>query len=294
MASWRADAITFATSATVGVYPCGIFINTQNTIYVADRVNGRIQMWLEGNDTPTAVVSNNLVYPLSLFVSSTGDIYIDNGYPNSRIDRWISGTRTSTTGMFVSKHCYGLFVDLNDTLYCSIADLNQVIAKLLNSGSDTLKVVAGTQCNEFTPYSLNSPRGIFVDINFDLYVADCYNHRIQRFRLGHVDGETMVVSGVSEIITLWYPTGVVLDADKHLFIVDSGNHRIIGSGPNGFRCVVGCFGEGTSPNQLNYPQSMAFDSHGNIFVVDECNHRVQQFVTITNSCGTYSKYISVK
>ena len=40
-------------------------------------------------------------------------------------------------------------------------------------------------------YSLILLMGIFVDINLDLYVADYYNHRIQLFRLGELNGITV-------------------------------------------------------------------------------------------------------
>lgn len=275
MASWRADAITFANGYTVGYFPQAIFINTNNTIHVADQHNSRIQMWLEGNSTPKAVVSSNLSNPYSLFVSSNGDIYTDNGYPYSRVDKWISKLNTSVSEIFVSKHCHGLFVDINDTLYCSMAYLHQVIAKTPNSKLNTVTIVAGTGCASYTSYSLYYPHGIFVDIHFGLYVADYGNHRIQYFRTGQMNGTTVAGHGTSGTITLSHPTGVVLDANNYLYIVDHGNHRIVGSGPTGFRCVVGCFGQGLAPNQLNYPRNMAFDSYGNIFVVDTNNHRIQ-------------------
>jgi DNA-binding beta-propeller fold protein YncE len=146
-------------------------------------------------------------------------------------------------------------------------------------------IAAGNGSPGSSSYMLDSPRGIFVNINFDLYVADCNNNRIQLFRTGQSNGTTKVENGM---ISLNCPTGVVLDADNYLFIVDSNNHRIIGSGPNGFRCVAGCSGSnGSSANHLFYPQSMAFDSYGNIFVTDRNNNRIQKFNYETVSCGEF-------
>jgi hypothetical protein len=287
MASWRADAITFADYTTIGYSPQSIFINVNNTLYLADPNNNGIRMWLELNMTSTTLISSNLLNPYSLFVSSNGDIYIGNSYPYNRVDQWTLNTTTNILQMSTREQCSSIFVDIKDTLYCSIANLNQVIAKSLNSESNTLRIVAGTGCADNSPDRLDSPRGIFVDINFDLYVADCGNNRIQHFRSGQLNGTTAAVNGALGTITLSCPTGVVLDADKYLFIVDSSNHRIIGSGPAGFRCVAGCFGPGSAPNQLNNPQSMAFDSYGNIFVADTNNNRIQKFVLIPNLCGEY-------
>ena len=81
--------------------------------------------------------------------------------------------------MFVGSDCLGIFVDQNDNLYCSIYSLNQVVAKWLNSNANTFTIVAGTGCEGSTSNMLSGPRGIFVDTNFDLYVADTWNHRIQ-------------------------------------------------------------------------------------------------------------------
>ena len=288
-ASWRADAITFADAYQVGYYPLAIFINTNNTIYVADRHYSRVQVWAEENNTVKTVISSNLANPYSLFVSSKGDIYTDNGYPNSRVDKWISRANISVAEMYVTDHCFGLFVDINDTLYCSLAYLHQVIAKSANSEPNTVSIVAGTGCAGFTSNMLSYPHGIFVDINFGLYVADCGNHRIQYFLPMQQNGTTVTGNGAPGTISLSCPLGVVLDADNHLYIVDYGNHRIVRqSRSHGFRCIIGCFGAGSAPDQLWDPRSMAFDSYGNIFVVDAANNRIQKFILIKDSCGEYS------
>jgi tripartite motif-containing protein 71 len=172
-----------------------------------------------------------------------------------------------------------------------IYSLHQVVAKPLKSNPNTLTVVAGTGCLGSASNMLNSPQGIFVDINLDLYVADSYNNRIQCFRSRQFNATTVAGSGASDTIILNHPTGVVLDGNNYLFIVDSFNHRIVGSGPYGFRCLVGCFGAGSAFNQLNSPQSMAFDSYGNMFVTDRANNRVQKFVLSTTSCSKYKNII---
>jgi hypothetical protein len=286
MASWRADAITFAETTTLGYSPLSIFINVNNTLYVGGTSN-LTQMQLEANMTPITLISSNLSYPYGLFVSSNDDIYIGNSYGYNRVDQWILNATTNILQMSTSEQCWGIFVDINNILYCSIASLHQVIAKSVKSQSNTLRVAAGTGCPSGNQNELNNPRGIFVDINFDLYVADCGNNRIQYFPSGQLNGTTKAGNGATNTITLSCPTGLTLDINKYLFIVDSGKHRIIGSGPTGFRCVAGCFRQGSAPNQLNSPQSMAFDSHGNIFVADTNNNRIQKFVMISNLCGEY-------
>ena len=146
--------------------------------------------------------------------------------------------------------------------------------------------VAGTGCAGYRPHLLYFPRGIFVTINFDLYVADAGNDRIQLFRSGQLNGTTIVGKEAMGTIQLHGPTAVMLDADGYLFILDCDNSRIVRSGPQDFGCVIGCEdGWGSGPHQLRRPQSMAFDSHGNIFVVDTDNSRVQKFLVSPDSCS---------
>ena len=284
---WTSNAITVATSGTVGGAPYGLFVDINNTLYVANRESSRVQIWLEGQNAPTRNITNTLGYPFSLFVSGIGDLFVDNGLINNRVDRWRSN---STAVMSVRSACYGLFVDITNTVHCSMYAQHQVAAKSLNSDSSMWIVAAGTDCPGSSSNQLLYPWGIFVDRNLNLYVADCGNNRVQLFFSGQVTATTVAGATTPGTISLYCPTDVLLDADGYLFIVDSSNHRIIGSGPNGFRCLVGCSGPGGASNQLNNPTSFSFDSYGNIFVVDRDNSRIQRFNLITNtSARTYQR-----
>jgi hypothetical protein len=289
-AIWNPNAVTFATNSTVGSRPYSIFVSNENTVYVGDQKNNRIQVWINESNNPIQVVSGNLSNLYSLFVTTTGDIYISYDLSNSRVDKWTLHANTSVVAMTISGNCFGLFVDISNTLYCSIHNFHQVVKRWLNDTVTISTKIAGTGSAGSASNMLYYPEGIFVDINLDLYVADSYNDRIQLFRLGQLNAITVAGRGVPGTITLSRPTGVVLDADKYIFIVDSYNHRIIGSGLHGFRCLVGCSGSRSSAsNQLYNPQSMSFDSSGNMFVTDRDNHRIQKFILDTKSCGKCDK-----
>jgi len=223
-------------------------------------------------------------------VSITGDIYVDNGYSNNQVDKWSANGTTNSSVMYVKSQCYDLFLDISNTLYCSLFNQNQVASKSLNTSSNMWIVAAGTECSGSSSNTLDNPRGIFVDTYLNLYVADCGNNRVQLFASGQVTATTIAVTAVTGTISLSCPSDVALDANGYLFIVDSNNHRILGSGPNGFRCIAGCSSScGSSSSQLCNPSTFSFDTYGNIFVTDTGNNRIQKFISIPNT--TYRKYL---
>ena len=322
-ATWNPNATTFADVSQVGNLPQGLFVNMNDTVYAAARNLSRVQVWVGGSiGTPTSIVVP-WIDSRSLFATANGDIYFDNGQGNQQVNRWTMSTGTVGTVMSVNDSCRGLFIDSNSTLYCSVGNVNRVFKVSLTSATIVPSVVAGTGVNGSAMDELWNPEGLFVNFELRLYVADRFNHRIQAFASGNTSAETVAGNGTSNTISLYEPTGVVLDADGYLFITDRKNHRIVGSGPNGFRCVAGCsvsssistsgFGTvlvavlssvlgavnisssvsvaipgsapGNSADQLNEPQTMSFDRDGNIFVTDQKNHRVQKFWLLTNSCS---------
>lgn len=266
------------------VKPYGIFVNTNNTVHVADGKDGRIWIWFNSSINLTKTISQGLNQTYSVFATAEGDIYADNGYPRQRVEKWTWNANNSVLAMNVSGSCNSLFVDTNNSLYCSLSSSHQVMKKTGNES----KVVAGSDsgCPGITSDMLYRPYGIFVHINFSLYVADCGNDRIQLFQPGQRNATTIVGNGAPDTIDLDCPCAIVLDGNEYLYIVDQLNNRIIGSGPSGFGCVAGCsFRSGSAANQLSSPYSMAFDSYGNMFVADQDNYRIQKFTLELHSCG---------
>jgi len=171
-----------------------------------------------------------------------------------------------------------------------MTDHHRVVKRSLNDPMMTSVIVAGTGVEGLASNELKFPLGIFIDETFDLYVANCGSNRVQLFQSGQLNG--IIVAGEESpypTIKLYCPSGISFDASKYLFIADMFHDRIVGSGPNGFRCLVGCYGQGSESNQLFEPVSFSFDRSGNMFVIDQSNNRTQQFLLMENSSGKAMK-----
>ena len=288
-ATWNSSAITFAANQTVGTAFTGIFVNINNTAYAVEKSLNQVQVWLEGNATPARTISDGLNNPVGIFVTISGDVYVDNGLYNGRVDMWTPNSTTSVAAMYVNEICFGLFVDIYGSIYCSLGNLHQVLKKLFKDSANISTIVAGNGTIGSAPNTLHDPRGIFVDTNSNLYVADCHNNRIQMFAPSQSNGTTLLGNGASGTITIYCPNSVVLDADGHLFAADCDSFRIVGWGPNGYQCIAACSGSsGSSSDHLNGPFALYFDSFGNIFVSDGGNNRIQKFLIINNNPGEFT------
>lgn len=282
-AAWDPNGITFANATTIGNYSRDLFITTNDRIYSFNQENQTILIWFNGSMKSIEI---NITKLRSIFVTNKDEILIGNRETNGTVHKCVFNSKRCVPVMNINSSCYDLFVDINDILYCSQDKLHQVVKKSLTGTEPTPTTAAGTGTNGASSKELNRPLGIFVHENLDLYVADCRNNRVQLFQSKQRNGMTVVGHGsVIPTVRLSCPTGIVLDLNKYIFIADGGNNRIVGSGPNGFRCIIGCTGESSQPYQLSQPRALSFDSHGNIFVTDRKNKRIQKFNFISRSCG---------
>ncbi|CAF1083853.1 unnamed protein product [Adineta steineri] len=77
--------------------------------------------------------------------------------------------------------------------------------------------------------SYGAAAGVIVDHLGQIYVADCFNHRVMRWCEGNTEGE-IVVGGNDdgkELNQLNGPKGLSFDDEENLYVVDNGNHRIL-------------------------------------------------------------------
>ena len=260
-ATWNVNATTFANSSTVGQQPYGIFVTSTDNVYAVARNLRNIAVWNNGSSIPTVNISDVDNNTLSIFVPY--DYYAIVG----------------------SASCSGVFLDINSVPYCSVQQNRRVLRSVVTGNSTSWTIIAGTGTSGAAANTLSGPQGIFIDINADLYVADCGNNRIQLFHFQQSNGTTVVGSGA---LTLDCPSNVILDAEGYLYVTDTNNNRIIQSRYNESQCIVGCTNNaGTATYELNHPQTIGFDSSGNLFVMDKDNSRIQKFFLATNSSCKY-------
>jgi len=289
-AIWNQHATTFSDDPAISYNLRDIFITTSDTVYIPDRKNRYMIIWPNTSSISPRNISLKSSSITTVFVTEDNLIYFDyQSNSISEIRRLSTDLSTTISIMRTVDNCYDIFIDIYNYIYCSLEDYHQIIRKSLNNSFDQVRIVAGTGITGSTSFMLNRPQGIFVDVNLDLYVADRSNNRVQLFPFDQSDGTTIAGNGSSlSTIHLDNPVAVVLDANKYVFIVEHGSHRIIGSDSNGFRCLVGCYGQGSSDNELDNPRAMSFDKYGNIFVVDTGNNRTQKFQLTTNSCSKFN------
>ncbi|CAF1156536.1 unnamed protein product [Didymodactylos carnosus] len=157
-----------------------------------------------------------------------------------------------------------------------------------------ITVAGRTGINGVLSDQLNSPYGIFIDLNNDLYVADYNNHRIQKWLNGASTGTTIagLTNGTSGLTSnqLYYPSAIYVDRkNQNLYIDDSGNHRVQlwnNSATSG-TTVAGITGNGgNGSNQFSFIYGIWVDSNENIYVTDRDNHRVMKWTSGNISSGT--------
>jgi hypothetical protein len=267
-----------------------MFIDYNNTVFVAAHDKDELLIWSEGSTTPTQTISVPLSADASLFVAVNGDVYFEKDEGQGKIYKWSKNLISNVPVKEFNTRCYGLFIDINNTLYCSVRHENKVISTSLSDSDNNFITVAGAGSSGSSSHELYNPCGIFVDTNFDLYVADFENNRIQLFRSGQKNGTTVAGNMIPLNLTLNSPTDVVVDADGYLYIVESGNNRISRTGFGKYQCLAGCTGNsGSASDQLNQPYSIRFDSYGNFYVTDTDMDRIQKFTLATNSCRKSKK-----
>ncbi|MEW6534364.1 MAG: 6-bladed beta-propeller [Candidatus Auribacterota bacterium] len=126
-----------------------------------------------------------------------------------------------------------------------------------------------------------TPEGIAIDNSGNIYVADFYNYRVQKFNPygGFITKWGSEGTGDGQFKA---PTGIAINSSGKVYVTEFYNHRIQVFDSNGtFITKWGSLGTGNG--QLYYPEGIAIDSSGKVYVTEFYNDRIQVF----DSNGTF-------
>lgn len=127
---------------------------------------------------------------------------------------------------------------------------------------------------------LRAPKGLALDAQGNIYVADSQNHRVQVFdSSGHFLrgwGEGTRPGQFKE------PWGIAVAQNGDVYVADTWNHRIqVFDSEGTFLREWGVFGQPAEPAEsgrlLYGPRDLAFDSQGHLYVADTGNKRVIKY-----------------
>ncbi|MHA2032267.1 MAG: 6-bladed beta-propeller, partial [Candidatus Kariarchaeaceae archaeon] len=157
-----------------------------------------------------------------------------------------------------------------------VSDIQTYIQKFDSSGNFLLGWGAlGTDPSQF-----DNPRGLAIDSEDNVYVADGNNYRIQKF---DNDGNFLeIISGPG--VPLGYlqiPYDVTFDSLGDLYVADTGNNRIQIFDSNGvFKEAI--TNSEVENGKFNRPRAVTVDSNNFIYVADTYNNRIQVFDSDNN------------
>ena len=135
--------------------------------------------------------------------------------------------------------------------------------------------------------TFNEPWGITIGPDGNIFIADTWNHRIQKFT---PDGAFLTSWGKfgqrETPDSFWGPRDVAIDDHGHVYVSDTGNKRIVVFDIDGQ--FLAEFGDtGLGDGQFDEPSGLALDAEGNLYVADTWNQRIQVFSPDANGIAQY-------
>ncbi|MFN4252114.1 NHL repeat-containing protein, partial [Deinococcus sp.] len=203
----------------------------------------------------------------------------------------------------------GLAVDSNNNLYIAESSGHRV-RKVAPDGTITTFAGTGTATSTgdggpATAATLQSPIGLAVDSNNNLYIAERSGYRVRKVA---PDGIITTFAGTGTLgstgdggpataATMRSPAGLAVDSDNNLYIAESGGHRVRKVAPDGIITTFAGTGTYSSTGDggpataatMRSPEGLAVDSNNNLYMAERDGHRVRKVAPdgiITTLAGT--------
>lgn len=297
--------------------PHYLAIDASGNVFVTDTGNSTLRRITPAGVVSTyAGVAGSSIYvdgaaTLARFVAPMGVAVLNNAAVlvtevNSHTLRFITPDRVvntagGSTGLSGSIDAFlesarffnpsGIVVDSNQNTYIADAS-NHTIRRITLASSVTTFAgtagQAGTTDGAGAAARFNRPRGLAIDGNNTLYVADTGSHTIRRITadgtvttLAGLGGSSGSSDGSGSSARFNSPWGVTVDRSGTIYVADTGNHtlrRVTGSGVvttiGGVAGSAGSAEGNTTQARFSAPVGVAADGSGAIFVAVRDSHLI--------------------
>lgn len=277
--------------------PRSLAIDDRGNLYVGDAGDGKVYKITPGGEsTPTGGSEAPFSDPLGVGVARDGAVYVANGSAGS-IFRVPPGGAAADIG-----HGAGADMIVTPTGVAVDRAGNAFIAN--NGGNNILKITpagvisvfagkagtGGAADGKGADATFTTPRGIAIDGQDNLYVADEGNSNIRKITpagvvttLAGSSTEGGHKDGTGSAARFAGPRSLTASADGTVYVADTDNHVIRKITPQGVvTTLAGKPGEVGNANgkgdaaRFSEPRGIAVDSHGNVFVADTGNGSIRQ------------------
>jgi len=292
--------------------PDGVSVDPAGNVYIADRENNRIQKFTwdgrhlatwgrNGGDGSLGYAPGEFNGPYGVAADGWGDVYVIESR-NHRVQKLDSsgrviamwgrnggrdggdGTAGRQPGEFGDPR--GIDVDRWGNVY--VADHGNARVQKFTRTGDLLAVWGRNCCDASTgsgPGEFWEPRGVAIDSEGNVYVAEKLNHRIQKLgpdgrflafwgKNGGAGGGDVAIGSADGEFNL--PYDVAVDSRDRVYVTDTSNTRNQAFDSTG-RFLFKWGSPGSGPGQFFDPYGVAVDCRDNVYVTDEGNDRVQVF-----------------
>jgi len=265
------------------------------TVYAVDTNNSRIQRSTSNGMTWTAVgfgpgtalgrfnapkgVSSSL-NDMIVFVADTGNNRIQRSTNGGTTWQLLAGPGTAIGQVNAPQSV--AYDERNNILY--IADTgNNRIQRIMNaSTTNPLAALFANTIGGAAIGQVNAPRGIAVDGNGLVYVADTGNSRIQVNTTGMVGGWQILAGATAGTApgNFNQPRGIYANGAGDVYVADTLNNRIQKLSGGIWSVFMPA---GTTAGAVNAPEGIVTTSTNFAFVGDTANNRVQRLTTTGTS-----------
>ncbi|CAF2132676.1 unnamed protein product [Rotaria magnacalcarata] len=196
---WSRRSGTTQGEILINIYCYGIAMDEQRYLYVSNWNTNEVRRYQLGEKNGTLVAGGNgkggglnqLNFPTYLFVDGQQNVYVSDNN-NHRVMKWakgakkgivIAGGQGAGNALTQLDGPQGLFVDTLGTLYV-VDSMSHRVMRWTQGDNRQGTVIVGGNGQGAGVNQFNLPIGLSVDRHGNLYVADCNNHRVQRFSIG--------------------------------------------------------------------------------------------------------------